>query len=172
MSTVESAQVKLRLVHDSFVSEEGVKGTEILKQLKQNKRISNDADGPYVAMQFDSHEFRFRPGKYVTVPKTAGRALLRESGIIIGSALTGPLVPFLEIFDEFQLGEQLEVEKKPATACPICGEDQLSFPRLTRHLMAKHKDQMKEDPEANEAKWKQDVSKRKVGEENVEEEVS
>lgn len=132
MASLEPTQVRLGLS----------KEREVIKQLKINKLWREDKEGPYVALQFDGMEFRFRPGKVLTLGKSVANALYRSSQILIGpDYLNGPISTFLVKQGEFELGQEAAEEPKVSpTTCPICHEDQLTLPRLTRHLMSKHKD--------------------------------
>ncbi|HEY6766643.1 MAG TPA: hypothetical protein VI386_17930 [Candidatus Sulfotelmatobacter sp.] len=136
---IESTQVRLRLISptkDVFNPETGdtVFGKDVLSQLTKNRRWSNDRIGKYVGVQFDAHEFMFREGETITVSETIAKALIRSSAICVGSdKLNGPMVPFLEIAETYELGAPSEQKRTPTT-CGICGEDQKTFPALTRHL--------------------------------------
>lgn len=110
------------------------KDKSILNQLKKNKMWREDTEGPYLAIQFDAQEFKFRPGTVYTVGRTVGNALIRSSAVLIGTdPLSDPYLPYVVKIAEHQLG-QTNV-KKAQFECPICHEDQKSAPRLARHLM-------------------------------------
>jgi len=138
---MESRQVRLRIVSpekefDNPETGVTVSGKEILKQMKTNNVWKLDHVGRYCGLQFDGQEFRFREGEITTVPATIASHLRRASSIIVGSdKLNGPILPYLEVVDSF---EMTEPKKAPITTtpttCPICGEDQKTFPALTRHL--------------------------------------
>jgi len=135
---LEQTQVKLRLVDEKFShfdDENGqtISGKDIHKQMSKNGVWRNDAKGKYAGVQFDGHEFMFRPGEIIVVGETIANALRRSSRIIVGHQLTGSIVPFLEVAEQYSLGEA-DAGNRPATACPICGVDQKTFPALTRHL--------------------------------------
>jgi len=136
---IESTQVRLRLISPTkevFNQETGdsVSGKEVLAQMKKNGVWKNDHEGKYAPIQFDSLEFQFREGKTITVNETTAKALIRGSVMTIGSdKLNGPMIPFVEVVEKYELGATSE-EKRPATACPICGVDQKTFPALTRHM--------------------------------------
>ena len=137
----ETSQVRLRIISpdkEIFNEETGqtVSGKEVLKQMKINNVYKNDKDGKYIGIQFDAFEYIFRDGMTLTVPETVARALRRNSIICVGSdKLNGPLIPFIEVVDKFELSAP-DAPKAVATptTCPICHEDQKTFPALTRHL--------------------------------------
>lgn len=135
----ETSQVRLRIISpdkEIYNDETGtsVFGKDVLKQMKQNNVWRNDSKGKYAGIQFDALEFQFREGETVTVSATVGKCLRRGSIICVGGdKLNGPLVPFLEIVDTYELGAPSEKKTTP-TSCPICGEDQKTFPALTRHM--------------------------------------
>lgn len=136
---IESTQVRLRLISPTkevFNQETGdsVLGKEVIAQMKKNNVWKNDHKGRYAPIQFDSLEFQFREGETVTVSETIAKALIRGSVLCIGSdKLNGPLIPFIEVAEKYELGAPSE-EKKSPTACPICGVDQKTFPALARHM--------------------------------------
>ena len=155
----ETSQVRLRIISpdkEIFNEETGtsVFGRDVLKQMKTNNVWRNDAKGKYVGIQFDAFEFQFRDGETVTVSETIGRCLRRGSIICVGGdKLNGPLVPFIEIVDKYELGAPAEVKPTTPTTCPICGEDQKTFPALTRHLgqeRKKHPELFAEDKKATD----------------------
>jgi hypothetical protein len=123
------------------------KKKEILKQLRTNGMERKDAEGPYFSIQFDSKEFKFRPGVEFTVGKTVGNALIRNSAVLLGNdPLSDDFVPFVEKLNELSLGQP--AAKKPQFECPICHVDQKSGPKLARHLMDKKAhEQVEEEPE-------------------------
>lgn len=160
----ETSQVRLRIIDPKkqiFNEETGeqVEGRDVLKQMQLNNVWKNDAIGKYAGIQFDSFEYQFRPGQTITVPETVGRALRKGSIICVGSdKLNGPLIPYVEIVEKFELGETKPVDTKPTTptTCPICHEDQLTFPALTRHLgqeRKKHPELFKEDEPKTKTDW-------------------
>lgn len=116
------------------------KDPRILKQLKINRMQREDVMGPYFSVQFDGQEFKFRPGQLFTVGKTIGNALIRSSAVLIGiDPLSDPYFPFVEKVKEVQLGQaDVQSIKKSQFACPICGENMKSGPKLARHLMDKN----------------------------------
>lgn len=135
---LEQTQVKLRLVDEQFShfdDENGqtISGKDIHKQMNKNGVWKNDAKGKYVGIQFDGHEFVFRPGEIIVVGESIARSLRKSSHIIVGHQLTGAIVPFLQVAETYSLGET-DASNRPATACPICGVDQKTFPALTRHM--------------------------------------
>jgi hypothetical protein len=136
---VESRQIRLRIVSPDkeFSNPETgntVTGKEILKQMKTNNVWKLDHVSKYAGLQFDGQEFRFREGEITTVPATVANHLRRASVIIVGSdKLNGPMIPFLEVVDSFEMTEPQKAATTPTT-CPICGVDQKTFPALTRHL--------------------------------------
>jgi hypothetical protein len=146
----ETSQVRLRIISpDSniFNDETGtsVSGKDVLKQLKINNVWKNDKQGKYIGIQFDAFEFVFREGEMITVGATVARALRRNSIICVGSdKLNGPLVPLIEIAEKYELGAPVEPAKEAAvakspTSCPICGEEQKTFPALARHMVKERK---------------------------------
>jgi hypothetical protein len=113
------------------------KNPDVLKQLKKNKLFREDESGPYLALQFDAQEFKFRPGQTFTVGKTVGNALIRSSAVLVGTdPLSDPYFPYVEKLSESQLGV-VDKKRKSQFACPICGEDMKNGPKLARHLMDK-----------------------------------
>lgn len=139
MSQIEQIQVKLGLVDKDFsvhldATGETVSGADVLAQLRKNNCWKNDHEGKYVSVQFDSREFMFRPDTYVIVGETVAKCLIRNSVICIGGdQLNGPMVPFLKVLEKREIN-QSERTAKTATTCPICFEEQGSFPALTRHM--------------------------------------
>ena len=127
----DSTQVRLGLVDpekEIYHTDTGstTTGKDIIKQLKINNIWRADQKGRYAA----NH-------------------LRRASAICVGAdKLNGPIVPFLEVYDTFEMTEPQKAVKT-ATCCPICGEDQKTFPRLTRHLgeeKKKHPELFEEKP--------------------------
>lgn len=141
---IEQKQVKLRIVKPDFemyVDETGEKvtGKQILEQMRKNQVWKNDKIGKYTPILFGGQEFDFREGETITVGETVGNALRRGSIICVGGdKLNGPMVPFLQVVETRDISES-EASPKSPTACPICGEDQKTFPRLTRHLGVERK---------------------------------
>ena len=132
-------QVRLRLVSPDkeFPNAETgavVSGKEILKQMKTNNVWRLDQKGRYAGLQYDGQTFMFREGEIMAVPEVIAHHLRRSSAICVGSdKLNGPLIPFIEVVDQFDLTEPVKSAHTPTT-CPICFEDQKTFPALTRHL--------------------------------------
>ena len=141
---IESTQVRIGLIdpnREIFNSETGeaVSGKEVLKQLKINNVWKNDQKGRYAMVQYDGMTFNFRENETLTLPETVARFLRRSSVICVGTdKLNGPMIPFLEIKEKLEMS-LASTEAKPATACPICGEDQKTFPALTRHMAIERK---------------------------------
>lgn len=139
MSQVEPIQVTLGLVDENFkieISETGetVTGKDILKQLAKSNQWKNDHAGKYLPVQFNALEFQFRPGTSVTVGESVAHSLLRSSALIVGGdQLNGPMVPFLVVLGKRELNAIERVGHSPTT-CPICFEDQKTFPALARHM--------------------------------------
>lgn len=126
MPSLESIQFEVGLTSDK----------KILQQMRKNGVFRQDEFGPYASIQFDSQEFKFRPGKTFTVGRSVGNALIRSSAILLGDdPLSDPYLAFVEKKSETQLGQ--ESKQKAQFSCPICHEDQKSGPRLARHLMDK-----------------------------------
>src|SRR5579862_50035 len=159
----DSTQVRLRIVDpekEIFHSDTGTttSGKDIIKQLKINNVWRNDHKGRYAALQYDAQTFKFREGETITVPETVARHLRRASVICVGAdKLNGPMVPFVDVVETFEMTEPIKAVKTP-TCCPICGEDQKTFPRLTRHLG----EERKKHPELFEEKktnWDAEPSK-------------
>jgi len=108
---MEQQQVKLRIISPEreYPNEETgeiVTGKEVLKQMKTNNMWKNDHKGRYAAVMFDGQTFKFREGETITVPATVGRHLRRMSGTVVGQdQLNGPIIPYLEIIDQFDITE-------------------------------------------------------------------
>ena len=150
----DSTQVRLGLVDpekEIYHTDTGstTTGKDIIKQLKINNIWRADQKGRYAALQYNAQTFKFREGETLTVPVTVANHLRRASAICGGAdKLNGPIVPFLEVYDTFEMTEPQKAVKT-ATCCPICGEDQKTFPRLTRHLgeeKKKHPELFEEKP--------------------------
>jgi hypothetical protein len=147
--SVESTQVRLKLTNNK----------EILKQLKRNRSIKEDAKGEYFTIQFDSYEYVFRPGKVLTVNETIGKALIRSSAVIMGDHLTGDFLAGVEKIGSYEIGTEVAPEDEAkATTCNVCKLNCHTLPRLSRHVMTAHvKDRSDlypedEKPLPNEAK--------------------
>lgn len=115
-----------------------VTGKDIHSAMARRKVWRNDKEGKYVELMFDGRGYTFRPDTSMQMSKRMGEAFVKSSRIIVGKAgedLTAPFVPFIQIVDEFQMGEQ-----KPLTptSCPKCREECKTMPRLARHIMEKH----------------------------------
>lgn len=147
----ESTQVKLKLTENE----------EILEAMETYKRFRYDKQkkSKYAVLQFDGREFRFYPGKTITVGKLVANALRRDSAIITDpdNQLTGDILPFVEVVSEYNILEGDPTESLPPTACPICHEDQKTYPRLARHLMKAHPEHS--DEEVHEAFEQQEGNK-------------
>jgi hypothetical protein len=136
---IETTHVRVRLISpdkEIFNPETGmtVSGKDVIKQMKLNNIWRNDREGRYAAVQYAGQTFKFKEGESVTVPASIAGALRANSAICVGSdKLNGPIIPFLDIADKFELTEATPAAKSP-TCCPICGVDQKTFPALTRHL--------------------------------------
>lgn len=158
---MEQRQVQLRLVSKGFEfeTEHGnvITGDQILKQMKTNGVFKTDRNKEqYVPVLYNAMSFDFRAGKVIQVDAKIARALQRSATIIVGpKALNSPACPYLEVVREFNYGEQ--VETKAQYACPICEVDMETAPRLTRHLMQKHKEQTLDVKEEND--WTPPASK-------------
>ena len=127
--SLEYQQLKLRLTNDK----------EVLKQLKRNHAIKTDVKGDVLIIQFDGHEYQFRPGKVLTVGRNVGKSLIRSSGVIMGDHLTGDYAAAVEEIGSYELGvEQAPEDESRATTCPICKQNCFTLPRLARHLMTSH----------------------------------
>jgi hypothetical protein len=140
---IETTQVKLRVVNEKDELPDDVTGREVLNEIKKHKNLwRNDEHGKYISIMYDAHEFRFRPGKALTVGKLVANALRRSSAISIGpDYLNGPMAPMLIVEKEFVLGdEDANEDSKPKTmtTCPVCNVEQNTLPKLTRHI-EKHK---------------------------------
>jgi len=143
MAVLESVQFKVGLT----------KNKDVLKQLRVNRMWRRDERGDYLSIQFDGQEFKFRPGVTFTVGKTVGNALIRSSAVIVGDdPLSDPILPYVEKINEFALGDE---DKSSTTSnsskfvCPFpeCGKDMETAPRLARHMMKAHKDEVGDDDE-------------------------
>lgn len=136
---IESTQVRLGLIDPNkevFNPETGtaVFGKDVIKQLKINNVWQNTPDGRYAPVQYGGQTFKFKEGETLTVPESVARCLRHSSIITVGSdKLNGPMIPFLEVKEKLEMGLAQPIAKT-ATACPICGVDQKTFPALTRHL--------------------------------------
>jgi hypothetical protein len=136
---IESTQVRIGLIDPTkeiFNSETGtaVSGKDVIKQLKINNVWRSDPNGRYAAVQYDGMTFKFRENETLTIPESVARSLRRASVITVGSdKLNGPMIPFLEVKEKLEMSIAAQGPKSP-TACPICGEDQKTFPALTRHM--------------------------------------
>lgn len=149
---MEAIQVRLRIVspdkefpnHETGIT---VSGKDILKQMKTNNVWKSDHVGTYAGLMFDGQTFNFRQGEIITVPATVANHLRRASAIIVGSdKLNGPILPFIEVVDSFDMTESSKAEVvRTATTCPVCFEEQKTFPALTRHLGKKHPELMREE---------------------------
>lgn len=154
---IETTHVRIGLIDPNkevFNAETGdtVSGKEVLKQMKTNNVWRNDHEGKYVGVMYAGQTFKFREGMTLTLPESLARALRVNSAIIVGGdKLNGPIIPFLEIKEKFELqdpSKSTAVTKSP-TCCPICGEDQKTFPALTRHMgveKKKHPELFEEKP--------------------------
>jgi hypothetical protein len=137
---MESRQVRLRIVSpdkefDNSETGTTILGKDILKQMKINNVWRNDHRGKYAGLMFDGQSFYFREGEVTTVPETVANHLRRASSIVVGSdQLNGPILPFIEVIEAFDMTEPSKAQARTATTCPICHEDQKTFPALTRHL--------------------------------------
>ena len=138
---MESTQVRLRIVSpdkefDNPETGAAVAGKDILKQMKANNVWRLDKAGRYAGLQFDGQMFQFREGEVTVVPLTVANHLRRSSAICVGSdKLNGPLLPFLEVVETFEMtAPQKDGAAHTPTTCGICGEDQKTFPALTRHM--------------------------------------
>jgi hypothetical protein len=143
MAQIETTQVRLRLVNEKDDFPDGTTGKDVLSEIKKRKQLwKNDEHGKYISIMYDAHEFRFRPGKALTVGKLVANALRRSSALSIGpDYLNGPMAPTLVVEKEYQLGdEDSDGNAKPQTmtTCPVCLVEQATLPKLTRHL-EKHK---------------------------------
>jgi len=151
--SIEISHVRLRLIDpkkEIFNPETGmtVSGADVIKQMKINNVWRNDKHGRYAAVQYAGQTFKFKEDTVLTVPASVAPALRANSAICVGSdKLNGPIIPFLEVCETFELTEPEKKTTTPTT-CPICGEDQETFPRLTRHLgmeRKKHPELFKEE---------------------------
>jgi len=140
---IETSQVQLAIVSpdkEFYVPETGqsLHGKDVIKQMTINRVWHNDKQGRFAMVQYAGQCFKFREGEAKTVPESIGSRLRANSAICVGTdKLNGPIVPFLEIVKRTEMSES--VSTKTPTTCPICGEDQLSFPKLTRHLAQERK---------------------------------
>jgi len=144
---METTQVLLRLVNKAytFTDEHGdaVSGQKILDQMKKNGVWKRDKEGEYVPVLFNGQAFMFREGKVIQVGKTIARSLQRSAHIIVGpKAMNSPMCPFIEVVNEFALGEQSA--PRPQFACPICDKDCKNGAALYRHTGKVHKDVINE----------------------------
>lgn len=145
---MEALQARVRIVqpeNSTFNQETGetVTGQEILHQMRVNNVWRNDSKGKYAAVMYDGQGFKFRENEVTIVPVTVARHLRRMSAIVVGpDKLNGPLMPYLEIIDTYDMTQPqkvvVEAPKTTPTTCLVCGVDQESFPALMRHQMADH----------------------------------
>jgi hypothetical protein len=147
MALTETSLVKVRLISkdkEHFNDETGttVSGAEILNQLTVNNIWRTDKTSRYAPVTFNGRTYKFREGMSMTVPDHLASMLRRGSAIVVGSdSLNGPIVPFLELTEHFDITQlHADKEKVPAvkTACPVCGVDQKTLPALARHIMKDH----------------------------------
>ena len=159
--SIETTHVRVRLISpdkEIFNPETGlsVRGSEVIKQMKTNNVWRNDKNGRYAAVQYSGQTFKFREGMSVTVPASIAPFLRANSAIVVGSdKLNGPIIPFLDVTDTYELQEPTKAPTTPTT-CGICGEDQKTFPALTRHLAVerkKHPELFEEDKEKKPIDW-------------------
>lgn len=154
---IETTQVRIGLIdpnREIHNPETGttISGKEVIKQLKTNNVWRNNPDGRYATVQYGGMLFNFKEGESLTVPESVARFLRRSSVICVGSdQLNGPMVPFLEVKETLEMALSSPAKKSP-TACPICGEDQKTFPALTRHI-GKHKAEHPELFEEKKTNW-------------------
>jgi len=142
---IDGTQCTIALIDEAFRKEDPstgalLTGKKVLKQMESNRVWKNDRDGKYASVQFNGMEFKFRPGKTITVSKTVGDSLIRSSVIVIGDKkdfLTNPGVPFLVKLEEHVLGTEMQAKY----SCPDCHVDFENPAKLARHLM---------DPKAHE----------------------
>lgn len=151
---LETTQVKLRLVAADDILPGDIEGKDVLKEIKLHKGLRRrDEHGEFISVMFDAHEFKFRPGKAITVGKLVANALRRSSAIMIGpDYLNGPIAPMLVVEKEFELGEESSTPMTPTT-CPVCFEEQKTLPRLSRHLdkhKKTHPELFEKEPDENE----------------------
>ena len=142
-----SIQARVRIVNpdkETLNDETGlvVKGSDIINQMRINNVWRNDKEGKYAGLMFDGQTYKFRIGQELIVPVQVARYLRRMSAICVGSdKLNGPLMPFVEIVETFDLMQPKVVEVKATpTTCAVCGVDQQTFPALMRHQMKEHAD--------------------------------
>lgn len=145
-------QARIRIISSDkeiFNDETGltVRGNDILKQMNVNNMWRNDNEGKYASVMFDGQAFQFRVGQELTLPLTVARHLRRMSAVCVGSdKLNGPLMPFLEITETFDITRPKPIEVKSSpTTCLICDVDQETYPALMRHQMKEHSDLFKEE---------------------------
>src|ERR1022692_4804021 len=104
-----------------------VKGNDILKQMSINNMWRNDSEGKYATAMFDGQYFKFRIGQDLVLPLTVARHLRRISAVSVASdKLNGPLMPFLEIVETFDVSRPQPIEvkvKATPTTCTICDVD-------------------------------------------------
>lgn len=147
MAFEDSIQVKLAIVEakneaTDFRDGSAITGGDILKQMDKNGVWRKDDVGKYVIIQYSGREYRFRPGKLVTVPKNIGDALVRSSHILVGNKsdiLTNPDVPYLVVRSQHVLGAEDAPAERSLYECELCGKDCKTLPRKARHYADAHK---------------------------------
>ena len=159
-SAFEQSQVRLRIIPKDSVyttpNGDEVTGKKVHETLTKNKVWQEDDRGKYIPILFDGHAVRFREGEVITLGKIVADCMRHYATIIVGNGLTGPQVPYLEVVEEFVMGDGSEKIVSP-TACGYCHEECGTLPRLTRHYMKKHPEKMKTDEEEFEAGEKASV---------------
>ena len=109
--SIETTHVRLRLIDpkkEIFNPETGitVSGADVIKQMKINNVWRNDKHGRYAAVQYAGQTFKFKEDTVLTVPASLAPALRANSAICVGSdKLNGPIIPFLEVAETFELTE-------------------------------------------------------------------
>lgn len=126
---------------------ESVTSEAIHKVMKRRGVWHNDVNGKYIDLSFDGKSVTFRLGMVLQFDRTVAEALMKSSNILVGSDtenLSAPFVPFLQVVEQFAVGEQKE---NTPTSCPYCYVDQLTRPKLARHLMEAHVNDAEEPKE-------------------------
>jgi hypothetical protein len=129
-SYMESVQIKLKLTSDP----------EILAALEKRRRFSkNHAGDKVLVLQFDSFPFEFKPGRVLTLDGSIAQSLRRESRVIIGDDLTGPMKYALDVAGKVDMGRGQE--EADANACTYCHRSFPTASKLGWHLMHEHKEE-------------------------------
>lgn len=149
---IESSQVTLAIIEPTYKFEhpetgEVISGKAIHDQMKTNRVLRKNDLGEFSIIQYNQQEFQFwmpakgRDRKTITVPRSVAESLIAGSVIAVGplkEALSRPMVPYLEVVSQYNLGTETAPASHSPTMCGICNAEMNTLPRLTRHY-DKHK---------------------------------